>query len=373
MRVTIVVSSLSKGGAERVAALLANGLYRRAHDVTVVTKPRGEPDDYPLDRGVERAQLAPEKAAHMYSFHRFGAAKQRSANLRKTIVASCPDLVIAFTTKMAVRTLIALKHEKVPVIVSERNNPQLSRLSPLWRLARRTTYPHAKRLISLSHGVDDAFKWLPPAKRSVIHNPVSNAVVLRGGEVPALILDVNKYWLLGCGRLVHQKGFDLLLESFANIAVEFPDWNLVILGEGEDRVKLESLVSKLGLGSRVLMPGRLENPFPVMKQSSLFVLSSRYEGFGNVLLEAMVLGIPVVAFDCKYGPSEIITSDSEGVLVADKDVEGLTQAVTELARQPERRNELAKVARTRAEAFSFEAIIAQWDDQIRRVVEESNV
>src|SRR3546814_16985490 len=117
------------------------------------------------------------------------------------------------------------------------------------------------------------------------------------------------------GRLVSQKGFDRLLDAFSRIATDHPDWTLVIWGEGPDRAALEEQRRRLGLDGRVEMPGVSKQPGGWIEQSDLFILSSRFEGWGLVLGEAMAAGLTVISFDCEWGPAEMIEQEKSGILV----------------------------------------------------------
>jgi glycosyltransferase involved in cell wall biosynthesis len=143
------------------------------------------------------------------------------------------------------------------------------------------------------------------------------------------------------GRLHPQKGFDLLLEAFSRIKDQYPDWSLTILGDGPLREQIESLRDELGLKGRVHLPGAVKNPHQVLKQAELFVLSSRREGFSLALLDAMSYGLPVVAFDCRSGPREIIRDGVDGVLVPPEDVGAMAEALGRLMSDESERNRLA--------------------------------
>ena len=129
------------------------------------------------------------------------------------------------------------------------------------------------------------------------------------------------------GRLAPQKGFDLLIDAFSRVAGRHPQWSLQILGEGPDRPALERLIDVKGLAGRVVLAGWEPDPSAVLQQGDLFVLSSRFEGFPNALLEAMACGLPSVSFNCQSGPAEIIRDQIDGILVPPEDVPGLADAI----------------------------------------------
>jgi glycosyltransferase involved in cell wall biosynthesis len=170
------------------------------------------------------------------------------------------------------------------------------------------------------------------------------------------------------GRLADQKGFDVLLRGFARIAEKHPGVDLKILGEGERRAELERLRSQLNLDRRVDFPGRLEKPFQVLRGATVFVLSSRFEGFPNVLIEAMVCGLPVVATDCPAGPSEIIRHGEDGLLVPVEDPGALAAAMDRLLSNPEERFRFAAEAGKVASRRTLAAHLDAWEAVIGEVI-----
>jgi glycosyltransferase involved in cell wall biosynthesis len=167
--------------------------------------------------------------------------------------------------------------------------------------------------------------------------------------------------ILAAGRLTRQKGFDLLIPAFARVAPEHPDWNLRICGKGPQRKVLKRLIEEYGLRGRVSLPGPVRGLAGEMASASLFVISSRYEGFPMVLLEAMGAGLPVVSFDCPTGPREIVEDRVSGRLVTAGDVDGLAAALDELiVDEGLRRRYAAEAART-AERYSMDFVGPQWE------------
>jgi len=162
------------------------------------------------------------------------------------------------------------------------------------------------------------------------------------------------------GRLVHQKGQDLLLEAFAQIQADFPDWNLIILGEGENRAALEKQISDLRLEGRAFLPGNYPSPFGVLSACDLFVFSSRYEGQGMALAEAMACGLPAVSFDCPSGPAHIIRHNVDGLLTPVADVPAFAAAMSELMRDSSRRAEMARRSVEIRQRFDRRAIADRW-------------
>lgn len=167
--------------------------------------------------------------------------------------------------------------------------------------------------------------------------------------------------VVAVGRLVAQKGFDLLLQAFARLQGRYPDWSLVIVGEGPLRAELEGLVERLGLSGRVFLPGLVQAVPALLKRCDLFVLASRYEGFPNALGEAMAAGLPVIAADCPTGPRELVRHGVDGLLVPPEDPATLAEAMDRLMGDGEERRRLAGRAVEVTARFSEEKVLALWD------------
>jgi glycosyltransferase involved in cell wall biosynthesis len=168
--------------------------------------------------------------------------------------------------------------------------------------------------------------------------------------------------VIAVGRLSAEKGHAKLLEAFQPLAARFPDWELVIHGEGSERPRLEQLAAHLGVGERVTLPGWSKDVESVLREADLFVLPSRYEGFPNALLEAMAAGVASISFDCDSGPREIIRNGIDGLLVPPGDVTALTQAMASLMSDEANRRQLASQARSVVERFGQGEVYRRWDE-----------
>ena len=197
---------------------------------------------------------------------------------------------------------------------------------------------------------------------------VPNSLPPLGGGVS----DASSRVIVGAGRLTGQKGFDLLIDAFAPVAERFPDWRLRIYGNGPKRPELERQVASLGLGDRVELPGASRELGKEFARGGLFVLSSRFEGFGMVLAEAMSKGLPGVSFDCPRGPADIVSHGEDGLLVPDGDVGALSAALLELVGDDERRRAYGQAALENSRRYAIEAIGPRWEALLEELLEAAS-
>ncbi len=365
MNITFVIRSMLAGGAQRVLSILANHWAGQGKSITLLSFDSA-PSFYTLHPDVKIITLDLEKRSPE-TWQRVWDNYRRIRILRKNIIASKPDLVISFLVEINVQTLLACRGLSVPVFVREGNDPTMHRVGWIWETLRSKTYRKAHKVISVSNGVDRFFDWLPPEKRQVIYNPVQPLDLENVDFDPPEDWDSKKKHLIGMGRLVPQKGFDLLLRSLKPIFGRFNDWQVFIFGEGPSHSNLVALRDELGLQGQVFFPGLIQNPFPMLMQSDLFVLPSRHEGFVNVLCEAKACGLPVVSFDCPSSPSEIVRPGVDGLLVPPEDVEGLTSALSDLMEDSDLRQSFSSRAKEINLWLNVQRLAKQWE----RLIDQS--
>lgn len=362
-KILFLLSALEGGGAERVASLLCSHWAAIGHQVVLVaTFSQGGSRQYDLDNRVRVEYLADRVRPQVYrSFNRV----MRLYAIRRLMKEVEPDVVISFLTPVNVAALLASVGLNLPVVVSERNYPPHMKLGYPWSLLRYISYPRARLVVAQTKGIAD---WLEqhcrPRQTTVVPNPLVYPLSGSGSALdPRRWIRPGRQLVLAAGRMVEQKGFDVLIEAFAPLAAKYPAWDMVILGDGGLRAGLTEMCNALGLQDRIHMPGWAGNMDEWYSQADMYVLSSRFEGFPNTLLEAMAYGLPVVSFDCPTGPGDIIRHGIDGMLVsAEQGSGGLEQAIATLLSDDALRESLGHEATKVRSRFSIESVTERWDE-----------
>ncbi|HEU4885892.1 MAG TPA: glycosyltransferase [Longimicrobium sp.] len=357
VHVLFFTSALGGGGAEKHLVRVANALDRGRFRVSVAVARGG---------GSYEGELAAD-----VRYHPLPGGRMRSAArpLRRLLAAERPDVLCSFMDHANCVALLASRGlAGRPAVVAGVQNPPSAALRSVpapvrgaIRAGMRALYPRADAVVALSRGVGDELQRMIPGlagRVSVIPNagmdedaPPPLAPATRpAGEDPVLV---------ACGRLVPQKAYPVLLRALARVRERVPA-RLRILGEGPLRDELGALAASLGVDGAVSFEGFRPDPAAYMAEADVFVLSSEYEGFGNVIVEAMAAGAPVVATDCPYGPGEILEGGRHGVLVPPGDPEALAAALLRVLGDPALRERLRAAGRERARAFAPSAVAERY-------------
>jgi len=372
-RLTLVSPSLQYGGAERVLARMADDWAADGKDVTLITLSAEATDTYRLNDRVCRIALD-ATGPSTGPFRAIVNNLWRLSRLRNAIRQSRPDVVISFIDRMNVMTLLATVGLGRNVVISERTDPSRHDIGRVWSWLRRRVYPRCRGLVVQSESVREQMKPIvssrpvyvipnhvtaPPDNAEPNQQPTPNN---RADEqMPQK--QIPKRTVVGMGRLSTEKGFDRLIDAFSRIAAEQSDWQLQILGEGPCRAELAELIEQRELSDQVTLTGWIEHPETILRQSDLFVLPSRYEGFPNALLEALACGVPAVVFD--VCPVEIVRDQIDGLCVPAGDVAALAAAMSRLMSNETQRAQMAQNAPEVIERFSHEQFSAAWNAVLR--------
>ncbi len=356
-RIAILLPDLRPGGAERLHLELAREWTRRGIGVDfVLRQARGEL----LAQLPPRARVVDLAAARVRATLRPLAIYLRHDPPDALLAAMWPLTCIApLAARMAGWRGRVVVSEHSPLSIAYAPKGALHRIG--MRASMRLGYPLAQARIGVSAGVADdmaMLSGLPRTRFEVIHNPAATGRFAGEASRPAQLDGAGGALILSVGTLKAVKRHDLLIEAFA--ALDRPDARLYILGEGPERGRLQGLIDRLGLGGRVFLPGFQPDPLPWYAHADLFVLSSDYEGFGNVLVEALEQGVPVVSTDCPVGPREILDGGKHGTLVPVGDARALASAMQDgLARDHDR-----EALKRRARDFSVDKAAETYLDQL---------
>jgi glycosyltransferase involved in cell wall biosynthesis len=348
----------SGGGAERVLADVASELARRGHAVTVVSFDTVDADFYPFDSKVKRARLgigrSDRPSGPLEILRRVRAIRTFATRAR-------PDVAVGFMHSIYLPLGFSLAGTGIPVVASEHIVFQHYRTVPFQQLLVRLTPLLADRMVVVSEFARRSFPAAMQALMAIIPNPVAIPTPReREGAGHRLVLNV--------GRLEKQKNQRTLVAAFAALAPDYPDWRLRIVGEGPERPALERQVERLGLASRVELPGVRRDIAAEYAAADIFVMPSIYESFGLATAEALAFRVPAVGFaDCP-GTNELIQDGRNGILVGGPDaVHALAEGLSRLMDSAPLRAQLGQAGPDSVRRFSLAAVADRWEEVLRTV------
>ena len=332
MNIGIFINSFYGGGAERVIYDLVRSSTKDDCKFTIIIIERdGHYIEKFINLDVDIVVL--KEKVNFFNLYRY------KNELSELIVLKKIDLLNVHLTNNSLAVMRAVflgLNPKIPVVISEHNNmtvyfKRFSYIKKLYKkLEVKILYRKASHVISVSEGVKTdliGHTGLVCSEVSVIYNPVDLEKVSQACKEKVKV-EGREFRICGAGRLVRQKGFDILIDALSKL--EPLDLKLTLLGEGEELYELEKKAKDLNLVSKVEFLGHVSNPWKYIAAADLFVLPSRWEGFGNVIIEAFACATPVIAADCPYGPSEIIIDKQNGCLVPVENVDALTNVIRSL-------------------------------------------
>ena len=349
-KIMLIVPSLVRGGVERVVSILSKELSKYYEVYMVIYH---NPVEYEI--GGKLINLETPSGSF---WRKIKNTFNRVVKLKRLIREISPDFIVSFMGNL--QPILTLE----TVIVSIRNNPDFF---PLYRkFLLKTIYklPNVKKIVTCSSEIEKKLKSNYSLKNTKnIYNPIDFELI---NDKLLAQRPLEFDYILAIGRLNRQKGFDILIKSFAKSDLK-NRIKLVILGEGKERKNLEELIAELKLKNQVLLFGKVDNPFIYMKYAKFFIMSSRYEGFGNVLLEALACGAPIIATDCETGTSEIIKNGKNGLLVPVEDENALKLAMEKLFYDREFYMKLKSNTRKSVEKYGIENIVKDWMNLFKEV------
>ena len=376
MRIVYIIKSFAmKAGVERVMSDKMNWLAERGYEVTMITYEQGEhPQAFTLNPSISHIDIGTrfflvEKYGYLKRFYMMAKMRRQFRNRLQTLLNEIqPDILITTTYSIKlIDIILSVKTTAWRLVESHvacytvkksfdyRNKPLLRSLAVLYDRIMLGKVSKADRLISLTQG--DADDWRHYTSNViVIPNPVT--------YIPETISshDSCKHRIVCVGRLHEQKGLDMLIEAFALIANQCPEWKIDIYGEGSCKDMLEKRIEHYNLSGRIIINNPTDHIYDEYQSSDFFVLSSRYEGFALVLLEAMSCGIPCVAFKCKYGPEDIIEDGKNGLLADNGNVKDFAEKMLWMIKHREERLLMGEQARKDIHKYELNTIMTKWHE-----------
>ncbi len=374
IKILFFISSLEAGGAERVMVYLLRHINKKIFQPVLLL-------------------LYPPYALHYYKYvpedveikivqrekESFISKIKQLLHILYTIHKINPDVILSMLTHCNIIALLAKILLRKKVIISEHNNLGEIIKQPSDRYILgipvsfmvKRLYNYADLIVTVSNGVKENLLNefnVKPKKAKNIYNPIDLDFIssLKDIKPDHPFFKNNFPVIVSLGRLVNQKGFDILLRVFKKV-LHLIDSRLIIIGDGNEREKLLKEAKDLKILNKVSFIGFQTNPFKYLFNSDLYVLSSRTEGMPVSLLEAMACGLPVVAFDCKSGPREILENGKYGVLVPEGDEEELANSIINIINNPELRQHLSELSEKRAKDFEIYKIVAEYEKEILNI------
>lgn len=349
MRIAIVTHNLAAGGSERVISLLVTKWHSLGVECHLVF----------TDNDTVFYEIPPQIPIYVVAEKEHSRAVRKIktyTTVRKIVKEIQPDIVLSLPEEIGIYVAIAMLGLRIPLVVSERNDPRVMPYKKATRILRKISYHFVSGFIFQTEQALNFFPEYIKEKSIILDNPLD----LTG--IPEPFTYERKKLVVGVGRLEKQKNFDLLIDAFAQFHKIHSDYRLLIYGEGTMREQLEKHIKALQLcEDTILLPGRVVNPFLQVNDAMMFVLSSDYEGMPNALIEAMAFGIPCISTDCPSGGvAAIIDNGENGILVSVGNADELAAAMGVIADYKALQKQLSENGRFVRNRFDAETVCLQW-------------
>lgn len=350
-KIIFFIGTLGNGGAERVVSILTRQYISMGLPVEIVLYYDEEPF-YEIHPDVKITYIERETKSRNVI--------KNTLWLRRFFISNA-DVVVSFLAQFNMIALTAAFATGIRVVVADRNDPRYMPKQAPVRIARNWLYHLADTVVVQTQHNKDYFSKRLQKKCRIIYNPVNlqeqKGVALRTEKKPRIV---------SAARLMKQKNQLMLLDAFAQIKEEFPEYTLTIYGEGPFREELEKHIGELGIGDSVELPGKVQNVFECIADADLFVLSSNFEGMPNALIEAMCLGLPVISTKVS-GATDLILQEKNGILTDVADTEQMAAAMRKMLSDPQLRLSCAEHALELNEQLQVDRIVGHWQECLRSV------
>ena len=359
-KISFIIGALTPGGAERVISTLSNQLIEQ-YEVIIITFTKSKPF-YELDNRIKVIYCEETIDTPNSFIDSLKLNYKLTKSVSKIIKQEKIDLAIGFITSANIIAIIASKLNKIPSIISERNNPMVVKVSRFWSTLRLLFYPVANKIVLQTNGVKKFYSGkIKNHKMVVIPNPISSKLELAKNENV-----VKEKIILTVGRLESHKCQSLILKAFNNI--ETKDWKLVIVGVGPREKELKDYVKENKLSDKVEFKGKVKEIDKLYNKTGIFVFASRYEGYPNVIIEAMSFGIPTISSDCDFGPTDIIKNDENGFLFPVDNQNELEKKLSLLINNEDIREKFTENSKLNTKKFQSNVVTSQWNETIKSLI-----
>lgn len=362
-KIAFYIGSLDKGGAERVIVNLAEYFYSQNYEVYVVTKLKEE-EGYSLSSGIIRiiADITKEEEKGF----RLGNLYARIYKLRHIWKTIKPDVIISFIRKNNVMAIASSRFLNIPVVVSVRSDPKRELQGKIMKNLSLLLFHFADGIVLQTNQAKTFFPRSLQKKAVILPNSIHSDFlkVEKSKEKEKEIVTV--------GRIDENKNQRMLIESFAEIAKEYPEWCVRLYGEGKESDSLKQFVKENQLDNRIFFMGEISDVAQKVSKASIFVLPSKCEGMPNALIEAMTLGVAVISTDCPCGgPADLIQDRENGILIEVDDRNALKGALIELMQDREYREKLAENASEIIKKLHPDIVNREWERYIGTILRKS--
>ena len=359
MHIACMISSLIKGGSERVMCNLADYFVQQGNKVTLVTQYRRE-DEYPLNPKVKRI-LSQITEAEM-GRNRISNFIRRFQKLRNIWKTEKPDAILVFIGKNNFMALLTAWGLHIPVVVSVRADPNQEYPNRWMRFMARHLFKKAAGVILQTRECMEFFPRAVKRKSVILHNPVNEVFFENPYE------GEREHTIVTVGRIDENKNQALLLRAFALIAADYPDYQIILYGKGDQEENLKQLADNLGIADRVIFAGNVSDVADKIKKAGVFVLTSNTEGMPNALIEAMVLGLPVIATDCPCGgPRDLIEDGVNGILTPVGDVDKMKENLQHILNDLQNALHMGQTARESTAIYREKIVYCEWMEYLLKI------
>ena len=362
MHIACMISSLIKGGSERVMCNLADYFVQQGHRVTLVTQYQRE-DEYPLNPKVKRilSQITEEEMGS----NRISNFIRRFQKLRNIWKVEKPDAILVFIGKNNFMALLTAWGLHIPVVVSVRADPNQEYPNGWMRFMARHLFKKAAGVVLQTR---ECMKFFPKAvqrKSVILHNPVNEVFFENPYE------GEREHTIVTVGRIDENKNQALLIQAFALIAEDYPDYQIILYGKGDQEENLKQLARDLEIADHVTFAGNVSDVAEQIKKAGVFVLTSNTEGMPNALIEAMVLGLPVIATDCPCGgPRDLIEDGVNGILTPVGDINKLRENLQFIINNSEKAAIFGRNAHKTTQLFREKNVYQEWLEYILKITKK---